>query len=61
MIQEIEVKVTYIDYDELFIECKYMNIRDIEGYHVKDRKLLRESYVLIVKKLGRYKILKSRY
>jgi len=61
MIQEIEVKVTYIDYDELFPKCKYMKVEDIERHHIKDRNLIRVSFVLIVHKRGRYKILKSRY
>ena len=61
MIQEIEVKVTYIDYDELFPKCKNMNVEDIERHHVKDRNLIYNSYILIVHKQGCYKILKSRY
>lgn len=61
MLQEIETKVTYIDYDELFPKCKDMDVEDIERCHVKDRNLIFRSYILIVHKQGRYKILKSRY
>lgn len=61
MAHTIETKVTYLNEDDLIKRAKDLPISEIEYKHVIDYKLLLHMNVVILKKDGEYKVLKSRY
>lgn len=56
-----ETDVLYIDENDIIDTCKYLNIEQIEWFHVNNTNILKMYSVVILKLKGRYKVLKSRY
>ena len=57
----VKTEVTYIYENDLVSSAKNLPIEEISYIHINDREILYKADVLILKKDGNYKIIKSRY
>jgi hypothetical protein len=57
----IDTTVLYVNKDDLNQEAQFLNVNQIEWFHVKDKDAVIKAHVVILSMNGQYKVLKSRY